>query len=59
MTKGSSTAEPRKRPYERPSFEAIELKAEETLAKPCKVQMFSPGPITGCGRNNCAGRLGS
>lgn len=48
-----------KLPYERPSFQRIELKAEETLAKPCKIKMFSAGPGSTCGRNACAGRLGS
>jgi hypothetical protein len=59
MKKTLAGATARRLPYERPQLQVIELKAEETLAQPCKIRLTSPGPVTGCGRSNCAGRLGS
>jgi hypothetical protein len=50
---------PRKRAYEKPVLHVIELKAEETLAVPCKISFGAPGSTTGCGRAMCKSRLGS
>lgn len=58
MTKKTTHA-PRKRAYEKPLLHVIELKAEETLAVPCKVVFGGPGQTTGCGRAMCKSRLGS
>jgi hypothetical protein len=58
MTKNVPHAPP-KRVYEKPVLHVIELKAEETLAVPCKIAFGGPGQTTGCGRAMCKSRLGS
>ncbi len=50
---------PARRAYEKPVLHVIELRAEETLAVPCKVVFGGPGQVTGCGRSMCKSRLGS